>query len=118
MSVNVNVAEIMDLIEGRGYFGVRGISNREIEYLTHGAVLPNSWSHLDDMEETELGGLSTISISSLMYDGEVISCIETALTYSDCGRVILVNGDSEEQGGDPGESIISNARFILEIAIV
>lgn len=106
--------EVKELLEGSGYFGFRGLSgiHGQVEY-QEGEILDCS---IDDWDNREieykpdlprLNGTSAIGISYFMEDDELIKMYQRALKYSDCGKVVLINGDRETFGADQYEAVIS-----------
>ena len=119
----LNLNQAMELLEGNGYFGFRGLNgiygNAEYE---ENEILPCSLDDWDgrDIEYSEdmgeLNGTSAIGVNEYMSEKEIHAAYEKALNYSDCGKVILINGDNEEYGADEGETVLSymgdGARFL------
>jgi hypothetical protein len=56
-----------------------------------------------------------------MSEKEIKAAYEKALNYSDCGKVILINGDNEEYGADEGETVLSymgdGAKFLGQVIL-
>ena len=124
----LNFNQTMELLEENGYFGFRGLNGiyGKAEY-TENEILPCSlddWEGRDieyseDLEE--LGGTSAIGVNEYMSEKEIKAAYEKALNYSDCGKVILINGDGEEYGADEGETVLSymgdGAKFLGQVIL-
>jgi len=69
----------------------------------------------------ELDGTSAIGVNEYMSEKEIKAAYEKALNYSDCGKVILINGDNEEYGADEGETVLSymgdGAKFLGQVIL-
>lgn len=111
----LNIEEVKELLEGRGYFGFRGLSGiyGQKEY-SEGAELEFS---IDDWEERGvqynpklplLTGTSAIGVNEYMEDEEITEMYNKALRYSDCNKVLLINGTNQEYGADNDEVALSN----------
>jgi len=106
--------EVKDLLEGSGYFGFRGLSgiHGQAEY-QEGEILDCSIDDWDNRgieynpELPRLDGTSEIGVNEYMEDEEIVEMYQKALKYSDCGKVILINGDRQTYGVDQDEVVIS-----------
>jgi len=106
--------EVKELLEGSGYFGFRGLSGiyGGMEYQV-GEILDCSFDDWDgrdieyNPELPRLDGTSAIGVNEYMEDEEIIEMYQRALKYSDCNKVILINGDRQTYGADQYEVVIS-----------
>jgi hypothetical protein len=124
----LNLSKAVKLLEGNGYFGFRGLNgiygNAEYE---ENEILPCSlddWEGRDieyDENLEELDGTSAIGVNEYMSEKEIKAAYEKALNYSDCRKVILINGDGEEYGADEGETVLSymgdGAKFLGQVIL-
>lgn len=119
----LTIEEINELLEGNGYFGFRGLNGiyGAAEY-EENETLEKSIDDWDgrgveyNSELEKLNGTSAIGVNEYMTEDQIMEMYEKALNYSDCGKVILINGSDEEQGNDAGEVVLSykgdGARFL------
>lgn len=106
--------EVKELLEGSGYFCFRGLSgiHGQAEY-QEGEILDCSFDDWDNREIEykpelpRLPGTSAIGVNEYMEDEEIIEMYQKALKYSDCNKVILINGDRQTYGADQYEVVIS-----------
>ena len=126
-----NLEQLKEILEGSGYFGLRGLSGiyGTAEY-SENEILECSIDDWDNRgieynaDAEKLNGTSAISINEYMSNETILERYQKALNYSDCGKVILINGTTAETGSDADEIIISykgdGARFLgrvkLEVA--
>ncbi|MFA5307450.1 MAG: hypothetical protein WC365_08435 [Candidatus Babeliales bacterium] len=114
MSKNISLDQLTEILDGKGYFGLRGLSGvyGKTEY-QDGEILECSIDDWDSRgveynpELDRLSGTSAIGVNEYMNDSEIMKMYQKALNYSDCGKVILINGDVETAGCDEHETIIS-----------
>jgi hypothetical protein len=105
---------VKEILEDSGYFGFRGLSGiyGSTEY-AEGDILEYSIDDWDgrDIEFNDgldrLDGTSAIGVNEYMEDEKIIEMYKKALRYSDCGKVILINGNRQTYGADQDEVVIS-----------
>ena len=103
-----------------GYYTVRGLDgyNATINY-NDGDEIAKSLDLYDERgieynaNANMLNGTSGLAVSDMMYCDELERIIAKARKYGT--RVILIHGDTHEDGEDNGESVIIGATFCGEI---
>ena len=122
-----NIAELMEALEGTGYFGLRGASEHDLEIEDRGYLdcSLDLWDKRDcryDEEAELLSGTSAINVNEYLDEAEVMTKYKTALSYATKhhgnSKVYLLNDKHAEYGDDEEEVVLGHDGYGADIVAV
>lgn len=116
-----SVEELMEAIEGSGYFGLRQATAHDMELIEQGRdYLDCSYNWIDNVQTDELlGGTCGIGVNEYM-DSETLrdrySLVDSY--WHEGGAVLLISDSSCEYGEDENEVILGHNGFGADVIAI
>ena len=127
MKIITTIAELMEALEGTGYFGLRGASEHDLEVEDRGYLdcSLDLWDKRDcryDEEAELLPGTSAINVSEYLDEEEIMAKYKKALGYATNhhgnNKVYLLNDKYAEYGDDDEEIVLGHGGYGADIVAV
>ena len=122
-----NIEELMNTLEGSGYFGLRGASKHDIKVAKRGYLdcSLDLWDSRDcdyDEDAKVLNGTSAIGVNEYMDKSHIVKLYKEAKGYAnnhhDTDVVYLLNDKRQEQGYDENEVVLGSNGYGADVVAI
>lgn len=122
MKTITTIEELMNTLEGSGYFGLRKATEHDLEVIGRG-YLDCSYDWFDgEQSEKKLNGSCAISINDCLDEKEIMErynrVCDSYINYNHTDTVLLLNDKNEEYGNDPDEVILGSNGYGADVVAI